>query len=67
MYTEAAIQFYNLFYTSLPIILLGVYDMDIQREVIYRFPQLYEVGVKNLHFNVSNILLIIQIIFYYCY
>mmetsp|Transcript_4738 Transcript_4738/g.4784 ORF Transcript_4738/g.4784 Transcript_4738/m.4784 type:complete len:244 (-) Transcript_4738:250-981(-) len=53
MYTEAAIQFFNLFYTSLPIILLAVYDMDIQRDIVYRFPQLYEIGVKNLYFNAS--------------
>ena len=52
MYTEAAIQFYNLFYTSLPIILLGVYDIDIRYEIVNKFPQLYEFGVKYLCFNV---------------
>lgn len=35
VYTEAAIQFFNLMFTSLPILLLGIYDMDLEPEVIF--------------------------------
>jgi hypothetical protein len=54
MFTEGAIQFFNLFYTSLPIIILGVYDTDLAREFVYRNPRLYQAGVKNQYFNVSE-------------
>jgi magnesium-transporting ATPase (P-type) len=55
MFTEGAIQFFNLFYTSFPIIILGVYDTDLSREYVYRNPRLYECGVKNQLFNVRII------------
>jgi phospholipid-transporting ATPase len=55
MFTEAAIQFFNLFYTSLPIIILGVYDTDLAREFVYRNPRLYQCGVGNQLFNVRPI------------
>lgn len=54
MFTEGAIQFFNLFYTSLPIVILGVYDTDLAREYVYRNPRLYECGAKNQLFNVRN-------------
>lgn len=33
VYTEASIQFFNLMFTSIPILLLGIYDMDLEPEV----------------------------------
>lgn len=53
MYTEGAIQFYNLFYTAIPIVLYGVYDTDLPSKIIYKYPQLYKSGIENLKFNVS--------------
>jgi len=53
IYTEGSIQFYNLLYTSLPILLVGIYDMDVPKSLVYRFPQLYQSGIDNEYFNVS--------------
>ena len=52
MYTEGAIQFFNLFYTSIPILLYATYDKDIAISDALRFPQLYSAGIKNEFFNV---------------
>ena len=54
MYTEASIQFYNLIYTSLPILLIGIYDRDIPMKLVNKYTHLYEAGVKNQHFNVGS-------------
>jgi phospholipid-transporting ATPase len=52
MFTEGAIQFYNLFYTAVPIVLYGVYDTDIPSSILYKFPQLYQPGINGEKFNV---------------
>lgn len=51
IYTEAAIQLYNLVFTALPIILCGIYDMDVDASTIYRFPQLYTPCIDNEFFK----------------
>jgi phospholipid-transporting ATPase len=53
IYTEVGVQFYNLAYTSIPIIIIAVYDYDLIPDVVYTFPQLYLNGVKNEKFNVK--------------
>lgn len=53
MYTEGAIQFFNLFYTSIPILLYATYDKDVAPEDAVGFPQLYRAGIRNEFFNVS--------------
>ena len=53
LYTEAAIQFFNLFYTSLPILLYGTYDKDLPVADVMCFPQLYTPCIHNAFFNVS--------------
>jgi magnesium-transporting ATPase (P-type) len=55
-YTEGAIQMFNLLYSSIPIILLGVYDIDVSASVVFKFPHMYQAGVKHEYFNVSRIL-----------
>lgn len=52
-FTEGAIQFFNLFYTSIPILLYGAYDMDVSRDDAVTYPQLYSLCIRNFHFNVS--------------
>jgi magnesium-transporting ATPase (P-type) len=56
MFNEGSIQFYNLFYTALPILLYGVLDWDLSSKIAYRYPQLYAVGINNGLFNVSHLL-----------
>jgi magnesium-transporting ATPase (P-type) len=55
MYTDGAIQFFNLFYTSLPIVMYGVYDKDVAVSDTIAFPQLYCAGRKCQFFNVRYI------------
>jgi len=57
MYTEGAIQFFNLFYTSIPILLYATYDKDVAVTDTLRFPQLYSAGIKNEFFNVRELAL----------
>ncbi len=51
-YTEGAIQMYNLIYTSIPIIIMAVYDMDVLPSSAHRYPQLYQAGMNNEYFHV---------------
>jgi hypothetical protein len=53
-YTEAAIQMFNLLYTSVPILLLGIYDMDLKPKTVFQNPQLYIDGIRNKHFEVTT-------------
>ncbi len=52
-FMEAAIQFFNLFYTSIPILLFGAYDMDLRKYDAIKYPQLYTHCINNGHFTVS--------------
>ncbi len=40
-------NFWALFYTSLPIILFGVYDMDVCQETCLKYPWLYRTGLSD--------------------
>lgn len=53
-YTEVAIQLFNLFYTSIPILLYGSYDHDIAPSETQRLPQLYKPLIKDSYFNVRG-------------
>ncbi|EGZ15046.1 hypothetical protein PHYSODRAFT_286241 [Phytophthora sojae] len=50
-YGELGFQLYNICYTSLPIIVLGVFDYDVPFEVSKHFPELYLVGPRMELFN----------------
>jgi phospholipid-transporting ATPase len=50
-YSELGFQLYNLCYTSLPIIVLGVLDYDVPWETGKHFPELYRVGPRMELFN----------------
>jgi phospholipid-transporting ATPase len=53
-YTEGAIQLFNLAYTSIPILITGVYDMDISPKSAHKFPQLYQAGINDEYFQVRR-------------
>ena len=50
-YTEGAIQLYNLAYTSIPILVSGIYDMDLLPATVHKYPLLYQAGVESEYFN----------------
>lgn len=51
IYTEAGIQMYNLLFTSIPILLSGIYDMDVPPGAVYRYPELYAACIDNEYFT----------------
>lgn len=53
-YTEGAIQMFNFLYTNFPLLLMGVYDMDILPSSAHKFPQIYLSGVNDEYFKVKS-------------
>ncbi|XP_063216373.1 probable phospholipid-transporting ATPase IM isoform X2 [Bacillus rossius redtenbacheri] len=45
------ISVYNLFYTSLPVLALGIFDQDVSDKNSLMYPKLYTPGHSNLLFN----------------
>lgn len=45
------ISVYNLFYTSLPVLSIGIFDQDCNDDYSIRYPKLYAPGHLNLLFN----------------
>ncbi|KAK4292264.1 hypothetical protein Pmani_034959 [Petrolisthes manimaculis] len=45
------ISVYNLFYTSMPVLALGIFEQDVNDKNSIRFPKLYTPGLKNALFN----------------
>ncbi|GFN78140.1 phospholipid-transporting ATPase [Plakobranchus ocellatus] len=45
------ISLYNVFYTSLPVLVLGIFDKDVGEDYCIRYPKLYEPGIQNMLFN----------------
>ncbi|BES87630.1 E1-E2 ATPase [Nesidiocoris tenuis] len=45
------IAVYNLFYTSMPVLAIGVFDQDVSDKNSLMYPQLYTPGHHNLLFN----------------
>ncbi|XP_066112923.1 phospholipid-transporting ATPase FetA-like [Saccopteryx bilineata] len=51
VYDTWFITFYNLVYTSLPILALSLFDQDVNETWSLHFPELYDPGQHNLYFN----------------
>ncbi|XP_017889668.1 phospholipid-transporting ATPase ID isoform X6 [Ceratina calcarata] len=45
------ISVYNLFYTSLPVMAVGIFDQDVDDKYSLMYPKLYAPGLQNLLFN----------------
>lgn len=52
IYEYVLITLYNLIFTSLPIIFLGIWDQDLNAETSLKYPQLYRMGLRNDKFKV---------------
>ncbi|KAM4707629.1 phospholipid-transporting ATPase IC-like [Discoglossus pictus] len=57
MYDTAFISLYNLLYSSLPVILVGLLDQDVSDKLSLRFPCLFSPGQKDQLFNPKNFFL----------
>uniref|UniRef100_A0A452TLT4 Phospholipid-transporting ATPase n=1 Tax=Ursus maritimus TaxID=29073 RepID=A0A452TLT4_URSMA len=51
VYDTWFITFYNLVYTSLPVLGLSLFDQDVNETWSLCFPELYDPGQHNLYFN----------------
>eukprot|EP01135_Chromosphaera_perkinsii_P007148 Nk52_evm1s717 gene=Nk52_evmTU1s717 len=58
------VTLYNVLFTSLPVIALGIFDQDVSPYYSLKFPQLYYMGQKNLLFNVRVFLNMLAYGFY---
>ncbi|XP_076104563.1 phospholipid-transporting ATPase ID-like isoform X1 [Mytilus galloprovincialis] len=45
------ITFYNVMYTSLPVLMMGVFDQDVNEYYSLRYPKLYAPGIADSLFN----------------
>lgn len=52
MFEYALVTLYNLIFTSLPIIFLGIWDQDLNAKISLNYPQLYRMGLRNDKFKV---------------
>lgn len=48
-----ALSFYNVFFTVLPPLVLGVFDQFVSSRLLERYPQLYRLGQKGKFFSVG--------------
>ncbi|KAF5445365.1 hypothetical protein F2P56_034416 [Juglans regia] len=72
-YNDWYLSLYNVFFTSLPVIALGVFDQDVSARLCVKFPLLYQEGVQNILFSWLRILgwafngvLGATVIFFFC-
>lgn len=47
------LTFYNVFFTSLPPFVMGIFDQFVSARLLDRYPQLYQLGQKKTFFNVT--------------
>ena len=52
MYSDVYMTLFNVFFTALTPIVIGVFDRDVDRHVASKYPALYKQGQKNVYFNV---------------
>ncbi|KAK9113745.1 hypothetical protein Syun_020542 [Stephania yunnanensis] len=55
-YNDWYMSFYNVFFTSLPVIALGVFDQDVSARLCLKYPQLHQEGTHNILFSWHRIL-----------
>ncbi|KAK4456128.1 hypothetical protein QBC34DRAFT_287765 [Podospora aff. communis PSN243] len=53
IYESWTLSFYNVFYTVLPPLVLGILDQFVSARLLDRYPQLYNLGQQNRFFKIS--------------
>ncbi|NWX31760.1 AT8B1 ATPase, partial [Notiomystis cincta] len=56
-YEDWFITLYNVLYSSLPVLLVGLLDQDVSDKLSLRFPSLYVLGQRDLLFNYKKFFL----------
>uniref|UniRef100_A0A7N8WQD4 Phospholipid-transporting ATPase n=1 Tax=Mastacembelus armatus TaxID=205130 RepID=A0A7N8WQD4_9TELE len=57
VYDQWFITLYNIVYTSLPVLGMGLFDQDVNDQNSLRYPSLYKPGQQNLLFNKNQFFL----------
>ncbi|KAI9269071.1 hypothetical protein BDA99DRAFT_557833 [Phascolomyces articulosus] len=52
IFDYSLVTLYNLIFTSLPIIFMGIWDQDLSASTSLRYPELYRMGLRNDKFKV---------------
>ncbi|PIA61968.1 hypothetical protein AQUCO_00200157v1 [Aquilegia coerulea] len=55
-YNDWYMSFYNVIFTSLPVIALGVFDQDVSAQQCLKYPILHQEGIQNVLFSWPHIL-----------
>ncbi|KAL2546544.1 putative phospholipid-transporting ATPase 9 [Forsythia ovata] len=55
-YNDWFLSLYNVFFTSLPVIAMGVFDQDVSARYCLKFPLLYQEGMQNVLFSWRRII-----------
>ncbi|GAQ83484.1 phospholipid-transporting ATPase 3 [Klebsormidium nitens] len=56
LYDDWYQSLYNVVFTALPVIVVGIFDQDVDAKRSKKYPQLYEAGQRNLYFNWTTLL-----------
>lgn len=51
LYDGWSIAIFNVFFTGLPVIFLGIFDQDVHRDIVFHQPHLYKTGQEGKNFN----------------
>ncbi|CAG8502478.1 453_t:CDS:10 [Ambispora gerdemannii] len=54
IYESWTISFYNVLFTVLPPLVIGIFDQYVSARMLDRYPQMYMLGQKSEFFNVKN-------------
>ncbi|KAJ1926427.1 phospholipid transporting ATPase [Tieghemiomyces parasiticus] len=54
LFDYALMMFYNLAFTSIPVLILGILDQDVSAEVSMAVPQLYLSGIRGTEYNMRR-------------
>ena len=54
-YTEGGIQLFNVVFTSVPILILGASDVDLNYQTILKYPRIYWDCIQNAYFRTSRL------------
>ncbi|CAG8602212.1 5023_t:CDS:2, partial [Paraglomus occultum] len=53
LYEQWTLSFYNTLFSSLPVIVIGMFEKDLKRKTLLGVPELYKMGQRNGAFNLK--------------
>lgn len=56
LYNDMLQQLFNIFFTAIPSIIFGSIEQDVDRNVTFKYPQLYKLGHINFYMNMRAFL-----------